>query len=284
MRIYLTHREMMEEGLYKKGVVLFHEIHGVYLVTEKGEPVNKDDVGFVRVLSPEEVEHGVEYVIETVECRRYMQILDVKKTSTPAIVHVPEALQVALVDPHIDRFYLWGPMCTGRRVLDVGCGWGYGAWIMAKYAKEVVAIDIEPDEIAFAKTHNDAPNITYVLGPLEKYEAEKFDVEICTEVLEHLEYPAMGDLLNSMRRLLSKDGVALFTTPCQDVTKRGNNANHVREYCYVDLLKILKVFFTPVGVWWYDWDTCTVSNRYRSGGRDGKQSRVSQCIFCRSKG
>ncbi len=283
MRIYLSHAEMLEGGLWQRGVVLFHEIHGIYVVVEKNEPVNPDDVGFVRVLSPEEVQRGVEYAVETVECRRYV-LPETKTTSTPAIRRVEGPQMKAVVDPHLDRFYIWGPMCMGRRVLDVGCGWGYGAQIMARYAKEVVAIDIEENEIAFAKTYHDAPNITYVLGRLERYEAAPFDVEICTEVLEHLEYPAMGDLLASMQRLLAPSGVVLFTTPCQDLTRKGNNPHHVREYCYVDLLKILKQFFVPVGAWWYDWKTCTVSNRYRSDGRDGKQSMVSQCIFCRSKG
>ena len=283
MTIYLSHAEMLAGGLWKKGVVLFHEIHGVYLVVEKNEPVDPNDVGFVRVLSPEEVQRGVEYAIETVECRRYV-LPETKTTSTPAIRRVEGPQMGAVVDPHLDRFYIWGPMCTGRRVLDVGCGWGYGAQIMARYAKEVVAIDIDASEVGFARANHTAPNLTYVCGRLEDYKGALFNVEICTEVLEHLEDDAMQSLLRAMRRLLAPGGMLLFTTPCQDYTKRGDNVHHIREFCYVDLLQVLKVFFKPVGAWWYDWKTCTVSNRYRSDGRDGKQSYVSQCIFCRSKG
>ena len=40
--------------------------------------------------------------------------------------------------------------CQGMRVLDLGCGSGYGAGAIAEHAKEVHAVDVSAEAIEFA--------------------------------------------------------------------------------------------------------------------------------------
>jgi len=74
------------------------------------------------------------------------------------------------------------------RVLDVGCGRGIVAYDVAKKAKTVTGIELEPKNIAFAREHYQRPNLTFVLGDaLKEIPTGQFDVVILSNVLEHLE-------------------------------------------------------------------------------------------------
>ena len=57
---------------------------------------------------------------------------------------------------------------TGERALDVGCGSGYGAAILAAMGAKVVALESDPGAAAAARTLlKDQPNVTVAEGPLE---------------------------------------------------------------------------------------------------------------------
>ncbi|MFA6197913.1 MAG: class I SAM-dependent methyltransferase [Patescibacteria group bacterium] len=85
-------------------------------------------------------------------------------------------------------------------VLDIGCGIGIVAADVAKKAKRVVAVDLNPDSIAFAKKHYLAPNIDFRLADAtrEKFQ-EQFDYVILSNVLEHITDRAA--FLNDIRQL-----------------------------------------------------------------------------------
>lgn len=77
---------------------------------------------------------------------------------------------------------------VGERVLDIGCGSGTVAHAVAEKADaQVVAVDLDPDNIAAARKLCAHPRVTYMVGDaLEKMPGEKFDVIILSNVLEHL--------------------------------------------------------------------------------------------------
>lgn len=85
-------------------------------------------------------------------------------------------------------------------VLDIGCGIGIVAADVAKKAKRVVAVDLNPDSIAFAKKHCSAPNIDFRVADAtrEKFQ-EQFDYVILSNVLEHITDRVA--FLNDIRRL-----------------------------------------------------------------------------------
>ncbi len=74
------------------------------------------------------------------------------------------------------------------RVLDVGCGRGMVANDVAKKAKKVVGIELDPKNVAFAKEHYQRPNLSYVIGDaLKDIPPGEFDVIVLSNVLEHID-------------------------------------------------------------------------------------------------
>lgn len=76
---------------------------------------------------------------------------------------------------------------TTDKVLDLGCGAGFLAFVLAQKAKEVVGIDITKENIAKARQKFKLPNLKFILGDILEYNfKESFDVIVLSNVLEHL--------------------------------------------------------------------------------------------------
>lgn len=108
------------------------------------------------------------------------------------------------------------PSLTGPRLLDVGCGNGYMAYLFSVLGFEVVGTDACQDphrEQLFGKRGIDFRicNLNDV-RPLGDFPGELFDVVLLGEVFEHvLNYPV--ELLRSLQRLLRPGGLLILTTP-----------------------------------------------------------------------
>ncbi|HXG77331.1 MAG TPA: methyltransferase domain-containing protein, partial [Gaiellaceae bacterium] len=87
----------------------------------------------------------------------------------------------------------------GERVLDVGCGIGSVAHDLAERAgATVVAIDVSPWALAFARERHAHPRVSYVQADAVGFApAEPVDVAVLSNVLEHV--TARAQLLRSLR-------------------------------------------------------------------------------------
>lgn len=91
---------------------------------------------------------------------------------------------------HVMR-YAWAcQFVAGRSVLDLGCGTGYGAFMLSWSARSVCGVDVSPEAIAFASHQFNAPNLRFVRGDLEAEVMRSAEMYIALEVLEHLDDPA----------------------------------------------------------------------------------------------
>jgi 2-polyprenyl-3-methyl-5-hydroxy-6-metoxy-1,4-benzoquinol methylase len=103
---------------------------------------------------------------------------------------------------HLSR-YTWAlPACEGKRVVDLGCGVGYGTVILSSFARDVVGVDVSSEAI---ETANELyPSIDYRVTDLITGELPDADVGVCFEVLEHLPQPekALERFLDAYPRLL----------------------------------------------------------------------------------
>jgi len=88
-------------------------------------------------------------------------------------------------------------------VLDVGCGNGVLTFDLAKKAKKVIGIDVNPEKIKIAKENFSAANIDYLVGDvIGRSFNQKFNAIVLSNVLEHI-----GDrvgFLNKIKGLSSK--------------------------------------------------------------------------------
>ena len=159
---------------------------------------------------------------------------------------------------HVARYLLAASLAAGRRVLDAGCGVGYGAKIIsAAGAASVVGVDLSADAIAAARALT-PDNTTFVVGDLRGLDmpSASFDLVVCFEVLEHIvEQEAVMD---ELARLTAPGGVLLASSPNRDVYLPGN-PHHIRELVPEELLALVAGRFPHVELLrQHDWVTSAV--------------------------
>ncbi len=99
-----------------------------------------------------------------------------------------------------------------RRVVDIGCGNGYLAGVLAGRGFEVVGVEPSPDGIAQARAAH--PDVRFEQAWVDEMGTKlgaDYDVVIATEVIEHL--PAPRTLLRAGLQLLRPGGTMILSTP-----------------------------------------------------------------------
>ncbi|MDO8717307.1 MAG: methyltransferase domain-containing protein [Dehalococcoidales bacterium] len=116
---------------------------------------------------------------------------------------------------HELRYELVLPYVKDKTVLDIGCGYGYGAAMLAKTAKSVTAIDLNSAAIGTAAVrYRNLTNLTFLHGDAVSFLQTSelvVDVSVIYEVIEHLE--AQDEVLRHIWRATSKDGRLFISTP-----------------------------------------------------------------------
>lgn len=126
------------------------------------------------------------------------------------------------------------------RVLDLGCGTGYGAAELAAAGLQVVGLDrVRPAQRARKA------GARFVCGDLERlpFACARFDRIVSFQVVEHLADPSR--YLSEMARMLRPGGSALVTTPNR-LQSDGENPYHLREYSAEELAELLSRQFERV--------------------------------------
>ncbi|MDI3281007.1 MAG: methyltransferase domain-containing protein, partial [Bacillota bacterium] len=84
-----------------------------------------------------------------------------------------------------------GRVLQGETFLDIGCGSGYGARLMARTGKKIVGIDNDPMAIEFARRLPPEEKVAFEVADIADFgeSGRQFDGVILSEVLEHLETP-----------------------------------------------------------------------------------------------
>lgn len=143
----------------------------------------------------------------------------------PEWVKPADRMATMLLDQHLDRYRRAALAVAGRRVLDYGCGAGYGARMLADAgAAKVTAVDSDPAVLAHARAHYGAPAVEHVLA--DTVVTGTYDVITCFEVVEHV--PDPDELLAAFRRVLAPDGrlyLSASVYPTADIYRY-----HLRDY------------------------------------------------------
>ena len=98
-----------------------------------------------------------------------------------------------------------------RKVLEIGCGEGDLAAIIAYHGADVTAIDYSKEAIKIAKSKFNIKNLSFHCTQIEKLK-DKFDVVVMQGVLEHIEKPF--DMLQYIKNNLLKDKNSEIITGC----------------------------------------------------------------------
>lgn len=88
-------------------------------------------------------------------------------------------------------------------VLDIGCGNGFLTYDVAEKVRSVTAVDLNEDNIEFARKNFSRDNIKYICGDATKFDfGERVDVIILSNLLEHLEN--RHDFLRKIKKLANR--------------------------------------------------------------------------------
>lgn len=152
---------------------------------------------------------------------------------------------------HLHRYALAMEWSAGKLVLDVACGEGYGSALLARNAKEVVGIDIDPATIEKAKQTYKLPNLNFQRGDVTSLplESESFDMVVSFETLEHT--ARHEEMMSEIKRVLRKDGLLVISTPDKkwySDNRNYSNPFHEKELYREEFETLLKKYFTNVEI------------------------------------
>ena len=151
---------------------------------------------------------------------------------------------------HRHRYALCVEIAAKKDVLDIACGEGYGAQMLAAKAMRVVGVDIDAATIKLAKkTYGGNKRLKFETASCLSlpFPDHSFDVVVSFETIEHIaEHEAF---LAEVSRVLRKDGVFIVSTPNRPVYSESSgqkNIFHKKELDEAELRGLLAREFKRV--------------------------------------
>jgi len=133
------------------------------------------------------------------------------------------------------------PRCTGLEVLEAGCGEGYGADLISRVARRVIAVDYDDATVAHVRARY--PQVQVMHGNLAELPLADASVDAVVnfQVIEHLWDQAQ--FVTECARVLRPSGVLMVSTPNRVTFSPGRdtpiNPFHTRELNADELSRLL---------------------------------------------
>jgi SAM-dependent methyltransferase len=135
---------------------------------------------------------------------------------------VPEAMGGEFIEAeHQARYRFVLDQAKGQRVLDAGCGVGWGSLLLHQAgASRVVGLDIADEALDQARARTS--RVEFASGDLQDmpFEDGEFDIVVCFEALEHVAHTSAA--LDELVRVLADDGLLFVSSPNPTVYPEGN--------------------------------------------------------------
>lgn len=150
---------------------------------------------------------------------------------------------------HLFRYsYILKETKHSDKVLDIGCGSGYGSYFLRHGCQYVEGIDIDIDAINYARKNYKLPNLIFNSFDFEKFRITKkreniFDVVIMSESIEH--FNNAENVIIKTSKILKPAGKLLLTTP-EGINSDESliHKDHKHEFGRKELLKLIDKYFT----------------------------------------
>ena len=153
-----------------------------------------------------------------------------------------------LYQEHMVRYMFATQLTKKKRVLDLGCGCGYGSYYVAKKgASTVIGVDRSDEAIEFSRRRFAANNLTFLLADARNlpFSSMRFDVVTAFELIEHIK--DYSEMLKEAKRLLTRNGILVLSTPNKE-TYKTKDEFHIKEFTLEELRKTLGRFFKHVKI------------------------------------
>lgn len=111
---------------------------------------------------------------------------------------------------------LAGPR-PGKKILDVGCAWGYSAMKLSLMGVEAYGVDIDEKTLEFgekiAEYNGYEVKLRYANAKALPFSDDFFDEVICVDTFEHVPPEDRLVALKEMRRVVKRGGKIIVSTP-----------------------------------------------------------------------
>jgi GT2 family glycosyltransferase/SAM-dependent methyltransferase/glycosyltransferase involved in cell wall biosynthesis len=148
---------------------------------------------------------------------------------------------------HMHRYAWCRSLVSGKVVLDIACGEGYGSAMLATHASQVIGVDISSEAVDHAaRTYEKHENLKYLQGnaaaiPLP---GTSVDVVVSFETIEH--HDRHEEMIREIRRVLRPEGILVMSSPNRVVySERAgyHNEFHVKELDFQEFDALLRKHF-----------------------------------------
>ncbi len=138
------------------------------------------------------------------------------------------------------------------RVLEVGCGEGYGCHFFSRHVAEVVGLDIDEELIRRCVQRYQRENLRYEVGDITAPTLPprpEYDVVVALEMIEHTTREEGQAVIANCAAYLKPGGLFIASTPrAREDRSLSRQQHHVFEYDYETLLAALDPHFRRVMV------------------------------------
>lgn len=161
---------------------------------------------------------------------------------------------VPALQRHVNR-YKWAAshLENGWRVLDIGCGSGYGDPILLNVCDSVTGIDVNEEAIEYARWKAQSVSLdsrlNYGVCALDAISpntvGQRYDAAVCIEVIEHVSLVTQHAFMAHLKTVLAAPGRLLITTPVKG--SEPMTEFHVSEFTPEHFRSFLLEYFYEVG-------------------------------------
>ncbi len=176
-----------------------------------------------------------------------------KKSETRII---PAEVPPKFYAEHLKPYELVLNEAAGKRILEVGCGDGYGSFYLAKIAREVIGIDYEDSVILQARDKYKKPNLSFMYMDAIKLQFEDgaFDIACSFQVIEHIPEDKLSEYLLEIKRVLKASGKFYLSTLNLEHSVKSpltykKNPAHCKEFTLPEFKGLLSGMFSDVGIY-----------------------------------
>jgi 2-polyprenyl-3-methyl-5-hydroxy-6-metoxy-1,4-benzoquinol methylase len=159
--------------------------------------------------------------------------------------HAPEHLAMVLA-----RYRAAAALIGGAAdVLEVGCGEGIGAGILARGRDRYVGIDTDGEAIALAGQNTPERCAFGAVDPGDFVADVAFESAVCLDVIEHVQSSNAATFLRDIAAHLWKYGVCVIGTPSASfdhLMSPASKAGHVNTYTHARLHALMSEHFRVV--------------------------------------
>ena len=180
-----------------------------------------------------------------------MKILEQKLANTGERILLEQESSL-MISRHMSAYKFAKNYVADKRVLDLGCGQGYGCGYLSLVAKSVLGIDYDQAVIDYAKVKYQRDNLEFRKLSVDSLNSidQTFDTVCAFQFIEHIEN--VDNLLQDLKKLLAVGGVFVCSTPNRNDSSPGSetpfNKFHVREYLWDEFKATLCRHFSNVEI------------------------------------